>query len=65
MMIYGSFQSDFPNRKSSSALDENSSRTLADLATLYPEHIEVEPLFKAKTGLTVGKFSRNAGFKRQ
>ena len=54
------FQSDFRIEKAVQLLNENSSRTLADLAYGCTLSISrLSHLFKAKTGLTVGKFRRN------
>src|SRR5258705_12439144 len=54
------FQSDFRIEKAVHLLNENSSRTLADLAhgcTLSISRLSY--LFKVNTGVTVGKFRRN------
>src|SRR4029077_2655674 len=54
------FHTDFRIERAVRLLNENSSRTLADLAHGCTLSISrLSHLFKAKTGLTVGKFRRN------
>ncbi len=56
-------QTDFRIDKAVRLLNENSSRTLADLACGCTLSISrLSHLFKDKTGLTVGKFRRNCRF---
>lgn len=57
-------QNDFRIAKAVRLLNENSSRTLADLASGCTLSISrLSHLFKAKTGLTVGSFRRNCRFR--
>jgi len=60
------FQSDFRIEKAVQLLNENSSRTLADLAYGCTLSISrLSHLFKAKLGLRSESFAVTAGFKRQ